>query len=117
MAEACPRASDSESVSSSDNEENWLNRPSARVGDDDDNDDDDDDDDEREEVSVVSLFDDRVFPDAPSMLAYCRDKFGFDFVAVRDRLALDFHGCVRLVNFGELAPRPPGPVCLGRPGE
>jgi protein arginine N-methyltransferase 3 len=92
MAEAYPRVSDSESVSSSDNEEDWLNKPGEEDG----------DDDEHEQVSVVSLFDDSVFPDAPSMLAYCRDKHGFDFVRVRDRLGLDFHGCVRLVNFGGL---------------
>jgi protein arginine N-methyltransferase 3 len=89
MTEAFPR-SDSESVSSSDNEDNWLNKPG-----------DEDEDDEQEQVSIVSLFDDKVFPDAPSMLAYCKDKFGFDFLAVRDRLSLDFHGCVKLINLGE----------------
>jgi protein arginine N-methyltransferase 3 len=89
MTEAFPR-SDSESVSSSDNEDNWLNKPG-----------DEDEDDEQEQVSIVSLFDDKVFPDAPSMLAYCKDKFGFDFLAVRDRLGLDFHGCVKLINLGE----------------
>jgi protein arginine N-methyltransferase 3 len=35
------------------------------------------------------------------MLAYCKDKFGFDFIGVRDRLGLDFHGCVKLINLGE----------------
>lgn len=94
MAEAYPRSSDSESASSSDNEDTWLDKPGEE------------DEDEREEVTVVSLFDERVFPDAPSMLAYCKDKFGFDFVGVRDRLGLDFHGCVRLVNLGER------PLCL-----
>ncbi|KAK4154137.1 S-adenosyl-L-methionine-dependent methyltransferase [Chaetomidium leptoderma] len=86
MAEAYPR-SDSESASSSDNEEDWLNKAG-----------DEDDEEEHEQVSVVSLFDDKVFPDAPAMLAYCKDKFGFDFVGVRDRLGLDFHGCVKLIN-------------------
>lgn len=89
MAEAYPR-SDSESVSSSDNEEQWLDQPGAE-----------DDDEEQEQVSVVSLLDEKVFPDAPSMLAYCKDKFGFDFIAVRDRLGLDFHGSVKLINLGE----------------
>src|SRR5262245_17842948 len=88
MAEAYPR-SDSESVSSSDNEEDWLNKPGEE-----------DDDEEQEQVSVVSLLDDKVFPDAPSMLAHCKNKFGFDFVGTRDRLGLDFHGSVRLINFG-----------------
>ncbi|KAL2170033.1 hypothetical protein VTG60DRAFT_5373 [Thermothelomyces hinnuleus] len=86
MAEAYPR-SDSSSGSSSDNDEDWLNKPGEE------------DEDDQEQVSVISLFDDRVFPDAPSMLAYCKDKFAFDFLAVRDSLGLDFHGCVRLVNF------------------
>jgi protein arginine N-methyltransferase 3 len=90
MAEAYPR-SDSESVSSSDNEENWLNKPAAE----------DEEDDDQEQVSIVSLLDDKVFPDAPAMLAYCKDKFGFDFIGVRDRLGLDFHGCVKLINLGE----------------
>jgi protein arginine N-methyltransferase 3 len=88
MAEAYPR-SDSESVSSSDNEEDWLNKPCEE------------DEDDQEQVSVVSLLDEKVFPDAPAMLAYCKDKFGFDFLAVRDRLGLDFLGCVRLINLGE----------------
>ncbi|KAK4101349.1 S-adenosyl-L-methionine-dependent methyltransferase [Parathielavia hyrcaniae] len=87
MAEAYPR-SDSESVSSSDNEADWLDKPGEE-----------DEDEEQEQVTVVSLFDDKVFPDAPSMLAYCKDKFGFDFLGVRDRLDLDFHGCVKLINF------------------
>ncbi|KAL2127742.1 hypothetical protein VTI74DRAFT_10239 [Chaetomium olivicolor] len=87
MAEAYPR-SDSDSVSSSDNEDHWLDRPGEE-----------DDDEEQEQVAVMSLFDEKVFPDALSMLAYCKDKFGFDFLAVRDRLGLDFHGCVKLINF------------------
>ncbi|KAL2015743.1 hypothetical protein VTK56DRAFT_4890 [Thermocarpiscus australiensis] len=88
MAEAYLRASDSESISSSDNEEDWLNNDAQA-----------DDDEEQEQIQVVSLLDDRVFPDAVSMLAHCKDRFGFDFVGVRDRLGLDFHGCVKLINF------------------
>jgi protein arginine N-methyltransferase 3 len=91
MTEAYPR-SDSGSVSSSDNDEDWLNKPG-----------DEDEDDEQEEVTVVSLFDEKTFPGALPMLAYCKDSFGFDFLAVRDRLGLDFHGCVRLINFGEFS--------------
>ncbi|KAI5862271.1 S-adenosyl-L-methionine-dependent methyltransferase [Durotheca rogersii] len=56
-----------------------------------------DDDDEAPEV--ISLLDDRVFPDVLSMLAHCRQKHHFDFLSVRQRLQLDFHGCVKLVNF------------------
>ncbi|KAK7755064.1 Ribosomal protein arginine N-methyltransferase rmt3 [Diatrype stigma] len=57
----------------------------------------DGDEDAREEV--ISLLDDRVFPDVAAMLAHCRDQHGFDFLAVRQRLQLDFHGSVKLVNF------------------
>ncbi|KAF3766006.1 hypothetical protein M406DRAFT_88807 [Cryphonectria parasitica EP155] len=56
-------------------------------------------DDEQEALDIVSLLDEKVFPDAASMLAYCKDKFGFDFVAARDRLGLDFYGSIKLVNF------------------
>ncbi|KAK3304498.1 S-adenosyl-L-methionine-dependent methyltransferase [Chaetomium strumarium] len=87
MAEAYPR-SDSGSVSTSDNDEDWLTKPA-----------DEDEDDEQEVVSVVSLLDDKTFADALPMLAYCKESFGFDFLGVRDRLGLDFHGCVRLINF------------------
>ncbi|KAI2611570.1 S-adenosyl-L-methionine-dependent methyltransferase [Hypoxylon fragiforme] len=55
--------------------------------------------DEEETQEVISLLDDRVFPDVMSMLAHCREKYGFDFLGVRQRLQLDFHGCVKLVNF------------------
>ncbi|KAK3321144.1 S-adenosyl-L-methionine-dependent methyltransferase [Cercophora scortea] len=58
-----------------------------------------DQDDEQETVAVISLLDDAVFPDALSMIAHCKDKFGFDFLAVRERLQLDFHGTVKLINF------------------
>ncbi|KAI0456025.1 S-adenosyl-L-methionine-dependent methyltransferase [Xylaria acuta] len=55
--------------------------------------------DEEETQEVISLLDDRVFPDVISMLTYCKDKHNFDFLGVRQRLQLDFHGCVKLVNF------------------
>ncbi|KAI0831622.1 S-adenosyl-L-methionine-dependent methyltransferase [Hypoxylon sp. FL0890] len=55
--------------------------------------------DEEETQEVISLLDDRVFPDVLSMLAYCKEKHGFDFLGIRQRLQLDFHGCVKLVNF------------------
>ncbi|KAI0407014.1 S-adenosyl-L-methionine-dependent methyltransferase [Xylaria palmicola] len=55
--------------------------------------------DEEETPEVISLLDDRVFPDVISMLAHCKDKHHFDFLGVRQRLQLDFHGCVKLVNF------------------
>jgi protein arginine N-methyltransferase 3 len=87
MAEAYPPSSTT--ASSSDHEESWLTKSG------------DEDDDEIEQVSVVSLFDEtRVFPSAAAMLADCKERYGFDFLAVRDRLGLDFHGCVRLINLG-----------------
>ncbi|KAI1325651.1 S-adenosyl-L-methionine-dependent methyltransferase [Xylariaceae sp. FL0255] len=57
------------------------------------------DDDEEDTQEVISLLDDRVFPDVMSMLAHCRDEHKFDFLAIRQRLRLDFHGCVKLVNY------------------
>ena len=57
--------------------------------------------DDEEPQTVVSLLDDQVFPDVPSMIAYCKEKHNFDFIAVRDRLGLDFYGSVKLVNFSE----------------
>ncbi|KAI0376582.1 S-adenosyl-L-methionine-dependent methyltransferase [Hypomontagnella monticulosa] len=56
-------------------------------------------DDEEETPEVISLLDDRVFPDVMSMLAHCKEKHNFDFLGIRQRLQLDFHGCVKLVNF------------------
>lgn len=53
-----------------------------------------------EDVLVVSLFDDTTFSDARSMLDYCRDRYGFDFLETRRRLGLDFLGAVKLCNFG-----------------
>ncbi|SPO00487.1 related to protein arginine N-methyltransferase 3 [Cephalotrichum gorgonifer] len=52
-----------------------------------------------EPLNIVSLFDDKTFPDAKSMLEYCREKYGFDFLATCRRLELDFHGAVKLCNF------------------
>ncbi|KAI1472097.1 S-adenosyl-L-methionine-dependent methyltransferase [Daldinia caldariorum] len=79
--------------------------PASESGDSDSRDEEDwsdaeeEDDDEEETPEVISLLDDRVFPDVMSMLAHCREKHGFDFLGVRQRLQLDFHGCVKLVNF------------------
>jgi protein arginine N-methyltransferase 3 len=53
-----------------------------------------------EPVTVISFFDDKTFPDAKSMLAYCSEKYSFDFLAICRRLELDFHGAVKLCNLG-----------------
>lgn len=55
--------------------------------------------DEEESMQVISLLDDSVFPDVLSMLAHCKTKHNFDFLAVRQKLQLDFHGSVKLVNY------------------
>ncbi|KAH8203251.1 hypothetical protein TruAng_002549 [Truncatella angustata] len=60
---------------------------------------DDVDQDEEETQQVISLLDDKVFPDVLSMLDYCKEKHSFDFLALRQKLQLDFHGCVKLVNY------------------
>lgn len=57
--------------------------------------------DNEESLEIVSLLDDKVFPDAASMLSHCKDTFNFDFVATRDRLGLDFYGSIKLVNYSE----------------
>lgn len=38
---------------------------------------------EEETQPIVSLFSQEVFPDVRSMLKDCKEKFGFDFVAVQ----------------------------------
>lgn len=62
---------------------------------------------DEESLEIVSLLDDKVFPDARSMLEHCKSSFNFDFVAVRDRLGLDFYGSIKLVNFSSLASQAP----------
>lgn len=58
---------------------------------------------DEENLEIVSLLDDKVFPDAQSMLEHCKSSFNFDFVAVRDRLGPDFYGSIKLVNFSSLS--------------
>ncbi|KAK1775570.1 hypothetical protein QBC45DRAFT_421848 [Copromyces sp. CBS 386.78] len=68
--------------SSSGDEDEWL----------------DQDEEQEEAPAIISLLDDHVFPDVMSMLNYCKDK-GLDFLAIRDRLNLDFYGLIKLINF------------------
>lgn len=86
-----PPASESGDSDSRDEEEAWNDAGEE----------DDEDDEEEETPEVISLLDDRVFPDVLCMLTYCKEKHGFDFLGIRQRLQLDFHGCVKLVNFSE----------------
>lgn len=87
-----PPVSDSEDSDSRGEEEGWSDAG-------------EDDGEEEETTEVISLLDDRVFPDVMSMLAHCREKHSFDFLGIRQRLQLDFHGCVKLVNFSEFCLR------------
>jgi protein arginine N-methyltransferase 3 len=52
-----------------------------------------------ESETFISLLDDEVFPDIMSMLNHCKDKYNFDFLDVKQRLAFDFYDGVKLVNF------------------
>ena len=54
---------------------------------------------EEEQEKIISLLDNEVFPDVASMLAHCKEKYNFDFLKIRDTFALDFYGCIRLVNY------------------
>ncbi|KAK1832104.1 S-adenosyl-L-methionine-dependent methyltransferase [Podospora conica] len=53
---------------------------------------------EEEPPAIISLVDDRVFTDPVAALEHCKAKSGLDFLATRDRLGLDFHGMVKLIN-------------------
>lgn len=44
---------------------------------------------DEEPITVVSLFDEKTFPDASSMLTYCRDNHNFDIWKIRQTLGMD----------------------------
>jgi hypothetical protein len=50
-----------------------------------------------ENIQVVSLFDDTVFNNVPSMLAYVRSSYNFDLAAIQKRLGR--YGMDFLYNF------------------
>jgi protein arginine N-methyltransferase 3 len=54
---------------------------------------------DEEPSTVVSLLDSETFSNPSDMLAHCREKHGFDFLATVRRLQLDFYGAIKLVNF------------------
>jgi protein arginine N-methyltransferase 3 len=54
---------------------------------------------DNEVTQFVSLFDKEVFTDITSMLEYCKSKYNFHFLAVRQRLGLDFYGSIKLINY------------------
>lgn len=43
---------------------------------------------EEESQPIVSLFSQEIFPDVRSMLKDCKEKYGFDFVAVQNELGV-----------------------------
>lgn len=45
---------------------------------------------DHENLQLVSLFDETTFPDAQSMIEYCKEKYGFDFIGVQKTLSIDF---------------------------
>lgn len=54
---------------------------------------------EVDEETFISLLDDEVFTDLTSMLEHCKTRYNFDFLQIRQKLALDFYGNVKLVNY------------------
>jgi protein arginine N-methyltransferase 3 len=42
---------------------------------------------DQEDLQVVSLFDEKTFPDALSMIGYCKEKYNFDFIGVQKSLS------------------------------
>jgi len=54
---------------------------------------------DEEEEHFISLLDDEVFTDINSMLNHCKEKYGFDFLDIRQKVTTDFYDNVKLVNF------------------
>lgn len=45
---------------------------------------------DQEDISIVSLFDDGVFPDVHSMVEHCKSSCNFDLIAVLKDLGMTF---------------------------
>ena len=54
---------------------------------------------DEEPITIVSLLDSQTFPTVAAMLDHCKQQHSFDFATVLNRLGLDFHGAVKLVNY------------------
>ncbi|PVH75521.1 putative ribosomal protein arginine N-methytransferase rmt3 [Cadophora sp. DSE1049] len=54
---------------------------------------------DQEVFQFISLLDDEVFTDIHTMLKHCKENHNFDFLAVRQKLGLDFYGNIKLVNY------------------
>lgn len=51
---------------------------------------------DEESVQFVSLFDDKVFNDAKSMLEYCKERYNFDFISVQKQYSQSMPRSMRL---------------------
>jgi protein arginine N-methyltransferase 3 len=54
---------------------------------------------DEEAISITSFFGPKTFPTVAAMLEDSKQNHAFDFVAHVQKLKLDFHGAVKLVNF------------------
>lgn len=54
---------------------------------------------DEETITITSLFDAKTFPTAQAMLDHCKQAHAFDLAAILQRLNLDFHGAIKLVNY------------------
>eukprot|EP00752_Nemacystus_decipiens_P010411 g9278.t1 len=54
---------------------------------------------EDEDIPARSLIEDKTLPSAKEALKHDVDAHGFDLLAIRTKLGLDFYGCVKLVNY------------------
>jgi protein arginine N-methyltransferase 3 len=43
---------------------------------------------DQEDIQVISLFDDKIFPDVVSMIAYCKEQHRFDLIATLKVLSM-----------------------------
>ncbi len=55
--------------------------------------------DDIEDVTFVSLFDDRTFRHIKDMLSYCKEDFGFDTQKIQETLLLDDLEQIKLINY------------------
>lgn len=90
MSESFPHSDSDSASSSSGDEAEWRAVANG----------DNSEGEEEEPPAIMSLVDDHVFTDPAAALEHCKAKSGLDVLATRDRLGLDFHGMVKLINLG-----------------
>lgn len=54
---------------------------------------------DQEQITFVSLFDAETFSSIEDLLTHCKTQHAFDLVATVQRLGLEFHDAIKLVNF------------------